>query len=52
MTSAIAAAEPQYPHGYSGWLGVLISGTQPGSASVSELPSASALRIAVIGRQT
>ena len=37
--------------GYSGWLGVVISGDQAGSAVVAALPSRLAPRIAVTGRQ-
>ena len=50
-TAAVEAAKVQWAQGYSGWLGVAISGSQPGSSAVASLPSSEALRIAVIGRQ-
>ena len=37
--------------GYSGCIGVSISGAQVASGSVASLPSSSPLRIAVLGRQ-
>ena len=40
-----------WPLGYSGYGGVAISGVQPGSATVAGLPSVSAQRMAVVGRQ-
>lgn len=40
------------PEVYEGNGGVAISGSQVGSASVWSLPSVSAARIAVIGRQS
>src|SRR4051812_31645306 len=51
ITSAIAAATVQWPHGYSGKLGVASKGIQLASSWVVSLPSLSALRTAVIGRQ-
>src|SRR5262245_53623455 len=50
-TAPTAADEMQCAQGYSGCSGVSSSGTQPVSASVASLPSISARRIAVIGRQ-
>src|SRR6266850_1068259 len=41
----------QWAQGYSGCIGVSMNGVQPASRSVALLPSLSALRIAVIGRQ-
>ena len=51
ISTAVAADWVQWAQGYSGWLGVAISGSQPGSGVVAGLPSSAALRIAVIGRQ-
>jgi hypothetical protein len=48
---AIALPKALSPEGCSGYGGLLISGSQVGSASVAGLPSLSASRIAVIGRQ-
>ena len=45
------AGEAAMRGGYSGWLGVFTNGVQAGSAAVLGLPSLSAFRIAVIGRQ-
>ena len=50
-TAPTAAARMAWPLGYSGCIGVSISGVQPGSATVASLPSMSPLRIAVTGRQ-
>src|SRR5262245_56195307 len=50
-TAPTAADEMQCAHGYSGCSGVSSSGNQVGAASVASLPSMSARRIAVIGRQ-
>src|SRR5262245_10520923 len=50
-TAPTAADEMQWAHGYSGCSGVSSSGNQVGAASVASLPSMSARRIAVIGRQ-
>src|SRR5262245_32309036 len=50
-TVATAVAVMQWAHGYSGCMGVSISGIQVGSVSVAALLSMSPLRIAVIGRQ-
>src|SRR5262245_7847974 len=50
-TAPTAADEMQCAHGYSGCSGVSSSGIHPVSASVASLPSISARRIAVIGRQ-
>jgi len=41
----------QCAHGYWGCIGVLSAGCQVGSRSVAALPSRSALRMAVTGRQ-
>src|SRR5262249_60607823 len=50
---AVAAAAPNVlcPDEYAGCAGVAISGVQVGSAWVSGLPSVSAARMAVTGRQ-
>src|SRR5262245_50486171 len=50
---AVAAAAPYAlcPDEYDGCAGVTISGAQVGSAAVSGLPSVSAARMAVTGRQ-
>src|SRR6187551_1100014 len=50
-TAPTAADEMQCAHGYSGWSGVSSSGSHNGAASVASLPSMSARRIAVMGRQ-
>ena len=50
-TSVKALVTQPCADGYSGWLGVVRSGVQLGSASVFGLPSMSACWIAVIGRQ-
>src|SRR6185503_2801027 len=50
-TAPTAADEMQCAHGYSGCSGVSSSGNHSGTASVASLPSMSARRIAVIGRQ-
>src|SRR6185436_5805370 len=50
-TAPTAADEMQCAHGYSGCSGVSSSGNHSGTASVAALPSMSARRIAVIGRQ-
>src|SRR5262245_30883060 len=50
-TAPTAAAEMQCAHGYSGCSGGSSGGSQVGAASVASLPSMSARRIAVIGRQ-
>jgi diguanylate cyclase (GGDEF)-like protein len=50
-TVTSAAVRVQWAQGYSWCNGVSMSEVQPGSRSVSGLPSSSALRIAVIGRQ-
>ena len=49
--SAIAALTADSPDGWSGYGGVLISGGQSAWAAVAGLPSRSASRMAVIGRQ-
>ena len=49
--STIEPLKPVCPEGCSGYGGVGISGSQPGSGSVRGLPSVPASRIAVIGRQ-
>ncbi len=51
MMVAMVAAIMQCAHGYSGWMGVTISGNHPGSRSVAALSSRSPLRMAVMGRQ-
>src|SRR6478672_9243424 len=50
-TAAAPALLPLWPEMYDGWLGVLRYGAQVGSGAVASLPSVSAARIAVIGRQ-
>src|SRR5438552_15192905 len=50
-TAALAPLTPLWPEVYDGWFGVTSSGVQAGSAAVSGLPSVSAARIAVTGRQ-
>src|SRR5690242_18820061 len=50
-TAPTAAEEMQCAHGYSGCSGVSSSGNHSLAASVASLPSMSARRIAVIGRQ-
>src|SRR5262245_35280696 len=50
-TPPTAADEMQCAQGYSGCSGVSSSGNHSGAASVASLPSISARRIAVIGRQ-
>ena len=44
-------AQDEVRHGYSGCIGVSMKGAHDGSRSVASLPSRSALRIAVTGRQ-
>src|ERR1700741_5646930 len=50
-TAPSEADTMQCAHGYSGCIGVSMSGVQLGSRSVASLPSASPLRMAVTGRQ-
>jgi hypothetical protein len=50
-TPAVVAARMAACDGYSGCIGVALSGVQPGSRSVASLPSRSPLRTAVTGRQ-
>src|SRR5262245_35941575 len=50
-TAAAAALWPLWPEIYEGWFGVTSSGVQVESGRVSGLPSVSAARIAVTGRQ-
>ena len=50
-TAPVAAERMQCAHGYSGCMEVSMSGAHDGSRYVALLPSMSALRIAVIGRQ-
>src|SRR5438552_18615602 len=50
-TAALAPLTPLWPEMYDGWAGVTRNGVQAGSAAVSGLPSVSAARIAVTGRQ-
>src|SRR5215813_9759752 len=46
-TAAMAAEVMQWAHGYSGWSGVSMSGSQSGIGAIVPLP----LRITVMGRQ-
>jgi hypothetical protein len=50
-TEAADDSEMQWAHGYSGCIGVGMSGSQAASRSVASFPSMSPLRIAVTGRQ-
>src|SRR5262245_2091608 len=50
-TAADAPLTPLWPELYDGWAGVARNGAQAGSAAVSSLPSVSAARMAVTGRQ-
>ena len=50
-TLAAALLTQEWADGYSGWSGVGRKGVQAGSASVASLPSVSAARMAVTGRQ-
>src|SRR5438270_1834881 len=50
-TAAAPELTPLWPETYEGWFGVTRYGVQLGSATVLSLPSVSAARIAVTGRQ-
>src|SRR5919204_4470952 len=50
-TAALAPLMPLWAEMYDGWAGVTRNGVQAGSAAVSGLPSVSAARMAVTGRQ-
>src|SRR5205814_5177801 len=50
-TAAAPELTPLWPEMYEGWFGVTRYGVQLVSTAVSALPSVSAARIAVIGRQ-
>src|SRR5262249_51268479 len=50
-STAAAALWPLWPEMYEGWFGVTSSGVQVESARVAALPSLSAARMAVTGRQ-